>query len=286
MKSWFLNHARILRRSMQVFTLLFLIAIPILNRNGIDALVGTLYSIDLFGWTILDPAMFLQLLMLGEGVTLAIVLGILVPVLLALIAGRVFCSWMCPYNFIAEGLYGLRRRFSRNPRTKGSNPSPRGIWISLAVVFGTIAITGLPLMVFLSMPGLISAELSDIIFGGGLGLELALVGGLLVVDTLFLKRMWCRTLCPVGAILALLRTPFTLKIQSHPRQCVQCDGVKDQLCVKSCPLDLNPRRSHNLYPTCYNCLDCVDTCQHHGGALELTQRPSAKRPKRRTPDGD
>ena len=254
---------------MQVFTLLLLIAIPILNEYGIDAVVGTLYSIDIFGWTIVDPAMLLQVLCLGELFPLVLLLGLLIPLLLALIAGRVFCSWMCPYNLLAEGLYWLKKRLIPSRSSRLRNPSRKYSWISLYVFFFAIVITGVPLIVFASMPGLISARIASILSGEGPGLELVIVGGLLLFDTFFLRRAWCKYLCPVGGLLGLLHNRYSLRVKTQHVTCSHCDARPDRLCHEVCPLELDPRHSKDLYPGCYNCLDCVDTCQQHGGALNL-----------------
>jgi len=267
--TWFQKHSKVLRRSSQIFSLLFLIAIPILNKYGIDAIVGTLYSIDIFGWTIVDPAMLLQVLLLGEGFPWILLLGLLIPAILALLLGRIFCSWMCPYNFFAEGLNCLKKHFFPGSKLRKHNPPRRYSWISLALVFGAIAITGFPLIVFFSMPGLISAEIAGFFSSEALGVELAFVAGLLFLDVFVMRRAWCKYLCPVGGVLSLMRTPFTVHVKAEHTACADCDRKKDQLCRKACPLDLDPRHSKDLYPGCYNCLDCVDTCQRHGGALSL-----------------
>lgn len=270
MSSWFKLHSHTLRRGMQIFTLLFLIAVPILNKYGIDAIVGTLYSIDILGWTIVDPAMLLQVVCLGELFPLVLLLGLLIPVLLALVAGRLFCSWMCPYNLLAEMLYKLKKRIIPVKKRKVRNPSGNYRWISLFTVFGTITLTGLPLIVILSMPGLISARIASFFSGEGPGLELGMISMLLVVDTFLMSRAWCKYLCPVGGLLGLVHNRYSLRVVTQARTCSHCYARKDHVCLQSCPLDLDPRQFKSLYPGCFNCLDCVNTCQQHGGVLNLS----------------
>ncbi len=269
MKNWFLNHSRFLRRSTQIFSLVFLIAIPFLNKQGLNWFIGTLYSIDILSWTIIDPAMVLQMVLLRQPLLWSLVLAILIPVLLVLVLGRVFCSWMCPYNFFAELLYSLRRLLLPRSKMRNHNPTRNPHWAVFAVIFMLIAFTGLPLIVFLSMPGLMTAEVGDLVFGGAIGLELILVGCVLLVDTFFLQRAWCKYLCPVGLTLSLFHTPWTMRVQSRSTACAYCDVAKEHMCNQACPLDLDPRKSKNLYPSCYNCLDCTSSCHQHGGALDV-----------------
>lgn len=276
MMTWFLNHSRLLRRSTQIFSLVFLIAVPFLNKQGHDWFVGTLYSIDILGWTIADPAMILQMILLGQPLLWTLVLAVLIPIILALIFGRIFCSWMCPYNFLAELLYKLRRLVFPREKNRNHNPVRNSQWAILASIFLLILLTGIPLIVFLSMPGLLTAEITDLVFGGDLGLELVLVACVLLLDTFILKRAWCKFLCPVGFTLSLFKTPLTLRVISRSTVCVDCDTKREHTCNQACPLDLNPRISKNLYPGCYNCLDCVCSCHQHGGALDVEIGSSQK----------
>jgi len=270
MKNWFLTRSKAFRRTSQILSLLFLMAMPFLNQQGFDWFVGTLYSIDILGWTIADPAMILQLILLGQPLLWTLVLAVSVPIILALIFGRMFCSWMCPYNFLAELLYKLRRFVFPRKFNRNKNPARNPHWVILGSIFLLIVVTGVPLIVFLSMPGLMTAEMTDLVFGGSLGLELILVASVLFLDTFLYKRVWCKYLCPVGLTLSLFKTPWTLSLISQSTTCAYCDSAKDHTCNQACPLDLNPRISKNLYPSCYNCLDCVNSCHEHGGALDVS----------------
>ena len=76
MKTWFLNHSKVFRRTSQILSFLFLMSIPFLNKQGLDWFVGTLYSIDILGWTIADPAMILQMVLLGQPLLWTLVLAV------------------------------------------------------------------------------------------------------------------------------------------------------------------------------------------------------------------
>jgi len=56
----FYNKLNTYRKAVQLFSLAFLVAVPILVVNGIYSIIGTLYSITIFGVDIVDPAMALQ----------------------------------------------------------------------------------------------------------------------------------------------------------------------------------------------------------------------------------
>lgn len=267
MKGFFLRHSKLLRRTSQFLSLILLFAIPLLNLKEIYILIGSYYSIDIFSYTITDPAMLIQTVLIGGKVTLAFFLSILLPLLIAALGGRLFCSWACPYNAFAELIKKLKNMLSRKSAVRVPHVSNRVMAMVLLAVLLLTFLSDIPLITFLSMPGLISSEIADSVFLGELGLEFAFISLFLVLDVFALKRVWCRYLCPVGALLSLLKNPLTLKIKRRSSMCAACDAQKVGVCHTVCPLDLDPRKEKNLYPSCYNCLDCVNSCQKHGSAL-------------------
>ena len=74
---------------------------------------GTLSSSTVFGITLLDPFAALQTLAASKSLEFAfdLLIGALpVLVVYALIRGRVFCGWVCPVNFLLEGVDFLRKK--------------------------------------------------------------------------------------------------------------------------------------------------------------------------------
>jgi ferredoxin-type protein NapH len=205
---------------------------------------------------------------LNREILFSVLILALIPVIIAFAAGKVFCSWICPYNLIAEWADRLRRRIRPSSvRTQNSNPRTWIYWGILAGIIVIVILTGIPLITFISMPGLISAQTSDLILAGELGIELALVPAVLIIEVFVLERFWCRFACPVGSTLAIFRTPRTLSVSYEGKKCqFQCSGSASRsVCNEACPVQLNPKRS-GLYPYCYNCGACIEACQTHGGS--------------------
>lgn len=269
----FYNKLNFYRKIVQIFPLVFLVAVPILVVNEIYSIIGTLYSITIFGVDIVDPAMALQTTLLSKEFIEVIIIGLLIPALLALIFGKVFCSWMCPFNTLSEYWQSITKRiFSRRARKIKAalpefNPNPWIYWGILLLFFVLTLILDFPLITFLSAPGIISAEISHYIMGMGLGLEIFFVLGIILVEGVIFKRYWCKYVCPVGGVLSVFRTPKTLKITYNESAC-SCAANSDP-CSRSCPLGLSPKMD-NLYPYCYNCGVCIKTCEKTGfGALSF-----------------
>ncbi|MFZ0389197.1 MAG: 4Fe-4S binding protein [Calditrichia bacterium] len=267
-KTWYYHHLTQLRRIMQSAMLVVLIALPLLNKAGVHWLSGTLYSLRTGPVPIADPAMALQTFLLNRAIISELLIAVLLPAVLALALGRVFCSWLCPFDLLAAGLLKFRKPQNRNgdgPRNR--NPRARKYWLVFAALLLLIVISGVPLVVFLSMPGLISSQISDALFWGVIGIEASLIPAALLLEFFSGRRIWCKYICPVGAALALFRSPLTLKVDFQKQRCT-C-SPNHLPCNVACPLHLDPRRA-GIYPYCYNCGDCINRCMGEGRALSFS----------------
>jgi ferredoxin-type protein NapH len=252
------------RRAMQLFVVLFLVAVPLLNLVGVHWVIGSLYSISVFELDIADPVMVLQTTLLTRALYGPLLLAAAIPAVLALAFGRVFCSWMCPYNTLVEwggwvrGKLPLKRRAASRNAAVPANPRPFIYWTVFAVLVVATLAAGLPLLAYLSAPGILSSQLSQGILGFGLGPELALVALLLVAEVALARRFWCKYACPVGAGLSLFRGRRTMRIVRDAERC----GCKPggEACRAVCPLGLAPKQG-DVYPYCFNCGQCLKACE-------------------------
>lgn len=263
----FYNRLNLYRKIVQIFSIAFLVAVPILVVNEIYSIIGNLYSITIFGIDIVDPAMALQTILLSREFIEVLLIGIILPIVLALIFGKVFCSWMCPFNTLSEYWHIITKKIfpAKVKKSKSKlleiNPNPRIYWGILILFLALTLILDFPLITFLSAPGIISAEISHYVMGMGLGLEIFIVLGIIFIEGIIFKRYWCKYVCPVGGVLSVFRTPKTLRI-NHNESICSC-GANAEPRSRSCPLDLSPKRD-NLYPYCYNCGLCIKTCEKTG----------------------
>ena len=270
----FYNKLNTYRKTVQLFSLAFLVAVPILVVNGIYSIIGNLYSITIFGVDIVDPAMALQTTILSRELIEVLIIGIILPVLLALIFGKVFCSWMCPFNTISEYWQKLtaklfRKRYRKiKLQVKDENPNPVIFWSILISFFVLSIILDFPLITFLSAPGIISSEISHFIMGMGFGLELLIVLMIIFIEGILFKRYWCKFICPVGGVLSIFRFKRTMHLHYNSDLC-SC-AARSEPCSYSCPLNLSPK-SKNIYPFCFNCGECIRICEKTGsGALSFS----------------
>ncbi|HMK61918.1 MAG TPA: 4Fe-4S binding protein [Dissulfurispiraceae bacterium] len=253
---------KLLRRITQITVLAILVAMPILNLKGITVLIGSLYSLAIGPLWITDPMSGLQVILATLTVDGTLLLSMLLPVIFSFIFGRAFCGWMCPQNLLSEAADYLRSVFPIDRPLK-LPPSAVPRYVVIAVMLCLTLLMGFPVANLISSPGIISVEISEYLMTGMVGAEVSIVGAILVVEFLIIRRAWCNFICPVGGLLGLFRMPKTLKVvyEKHSDQCIKCGA-----CIKACQLGLNPMGA-KIYPLCHNCGDCITACKRATGKI-------------------
>ena len=107
-----------------------------------DQFQGGFWSITLFGVTFTDPLALAGHLLASGGIHWPLIVGIAAPVVLAILAGRVFCGWISPVNTLLE-LNGRLRDWIE--RRVALQRLPRFVlpgWSRWAVLLGTVGLAG------------------------------------------------------------------------------------------------------------------------------------------------
>lgn len=130
-----------LRRPAQILVLCVLCALPWLNAHGWNAVSGDFFALNLAGVPFADPLSALQLLVAGMLPGPRLWMGALLTLTPALLLGRVFCSWACPYGLLSELAHtsentcaGCKARHARLPGDGDPLPS-RSVWASRRPVY-------------------------------------------------------------------------------------------------------------------------------------------------------
>ncbi len=252
-----------------VFAAMF--AIPVLNLFEIYFVTGTFYALNVGGLGMADPAVILQTIFASGELAPPILGALLFPVLLALLLGRVWCGWMCPYHLLSDGVAWIRSAFrskilrKTEPETLAVPSAFQANFIRYGFLLAGTAVAGaigIPVLNFVSAPGVLSTEAMILVREGAVSVEFGFILLILVVELLLFPRFWCRLFCPTGACLALLRTPFTLRVRGGAKN-PNAPCCKGNLCSPACPMGLAPyREAENLL--CTNCAKCIDACREEG----------------------
>lgn len=76
----------------------------------------------------------------------------------------------------------------------------------------------------------------------------------ILILSVFILRIFCRVLCPLGAIYALLNKIALLHMRHDKEKCKQCSD-----CSKACHIMIEPVKDSNA-PECFRCGKCVNIC--------------------------
>ncbi|MGD0111865.1 MAG: 4Fe-4S binding protein [Armatimonadota bacterium] len=195
-------------------------------------------------------------------------------------AGRLFCGWACPFGLVQDLLYRIRSPKWRLPR--GANALKYALLVVLVIAVpialgGGAQKTGADRVVKQStgaadycalvcpagtleagVPGLVINKKirEDMSWRSWLKLGLlAAVLGLMVVS----RRSFCRTLCPLGAAMALTSRASFLHLSTDQDRCTRC-----MACVSACPTCARTvpdgTRPKEATAECVLCLECVRGC--------------------------
>lgn len=248
----------LLRRASQIGTLAaFAVAA---HFGATQVLRGNLSSSLLFDAVPLtDPFAALQMLLAGHAVTATALTGAaLVLALYALVAGRAFCSWVCPLNLVTDLAAWLNRRH----KLRGVLRLPRTTrWLVLVLSLALSALLGVAAFEWISPIGVLQRM---VIYGLGAGWTV--VAGVFLFDLLVMERGVCGHLCPLGAFYALVGSRPALRVRFDAAACTDCMD-----CHKICPerqvlhpiLPTGPRATWIDAGACTNCGRCVDVCEPH-----------------------
>jgi polyferredoxin len=196
-------------------------------------------------------------------------------VVMSLLLKRAFCSWLCPVGSVSEFLWKSGRRLFR-----GNVILPRWLDIPLRglkylllgfFVFVIGMMSADALVEFMHSPYAVVADVKMLNFFRHMGLTAGVVMLLLVVGSVFIKNLWCRYLCPYGALLGLVSVLSPVKIRRDTEACIACGK-----CARVCPAQLKVDKLVQITSVeCNACMECVAACAS-SHALQFALMPARK----------
>ncbi len=224
-------------------------------RPDLDAFKGTPWSGKVFGYRLSDPLAVVGQSAAAKGFYWPFVLTAFFPVLLTLILGRFFCGWICPATLLYElndNLSSwLRKRDMPVAKYKLNRQIKYGV---LLVGIGMSAAYGGVIFTLFYPPLLIGREISYVVAFGSFSVGIIIFIVTLLFDMFVVRRGFCRTLCPGGALYSLLGKFRLVRIQRNVQSCTDCAK-----CNAVCQFGLDPMHD-SFGMECNNCSACIQAC--------------------------
>ena len=243
----------------------------------------------------LDPLVGLAGMLAARRFVLTMLIGGLITLVLTVVAGRVWCGWLCPLGTMLDWVPAHKpgpKESDLNPRWRQVKYFLLGLIILAAVlgnlslifldpitlIYRTVASAIWPALVAIisgaeqALAGLPVPGLLDVLVKidnylrstvlpmhqpvfGLSGLAVLLFGVVLALNAKR-ARFWCRYLCPLGALLGLVSKVSWLRRATNDR-CIKCAR-----CARACPTGtIDPEKDYASDPSeCIMCLECAPAC--------------------------
>jgi polyferredoxin len=171
-----------------------------------------------------------------------------------------FCSWLCPVGTASEYLWHLGQQFFHR-----SLILPRWLDIPLRslkyillafFLFIVFTLDAAGLQQFLLSPFGIVADVKMLNFFRHIStIGIAVILTLVLLSTM-IQNVWCRFLCPYGALMGIVSLLSPVKIRRDQSACIDCNK-----CNHACPSHLPVAQLLTVRSAeCTGCLSCIAAC--------------------------
>ncbi len=184
-----------------------------------------------------------------------IAIGILVTV--GVLFGTLICGWVCPFGLLQD-------LFAKIPTPKYDLPKFTGYFRYVMLIGAVLLIPyffgeGHPLFICRICPaGAVETAVPNmagqvksgqrIIWPNEIKMTVLV---LFIIAVFFVKRPWCRVLCPLGAIFSLFNRFSAFFLHFNADKCTDC-----KFCHRLCEYGIAPEKSPNDL-SCIRCLECT-----------------------------
>lgn len=191
------------------------------------------------------------------------VIGIIL--LYGLIFGRTICGWLCPVGLFQELAYKIRTpKLKKNNITRLLSYFKYVLLLVLVIIIPIMYSGVLPLPAFckyICPAGIFEGALPLVFHPNNTSNYLAMLGEVFnwkfclfvffFVSAIFIYRVFCRFICPLGALYSFFNKFCMLGVKVNKDACTNCGK-----CIRKCKMDVKRVGDHE----CINCGECISAC--------------------------
>ncbi|MCD8207220.1 MAG: 4Fe-4S binding protein [Bacteroidales bacterium] len=244
---------------------------------------GTLSSMGISFISTICPLGALESMLGGWILIPRAIIILLAIVLIIVLVGKAFCSWLCPIPHVQNLFKGKKRKqleadqrqeaakFSLKNWREGKKPQHRKVNVDsryavLAAALLSTAIFGFPVFCLVCPVGLSFATIITwwrFIQFNELTWGLIIFPAIIVLEVVVLRK-WCGRICPLGALLSLVSSlNKTFRPSVKTDTCLRDTKNADcDVCASACPEHIDPVNDLGERPMteCIKCHNCADSC--------------------------
>ena len=230
---------------------------------------GGPWSMDILGLSMSDPLGALESIVARKHVAKVVAISLIIPLVLTVLLGRIFCSWICPMGLLLEltdKFRGVMKFLELRPRNVQFSRYTKFALLAVGLIGS--AVISIPILGYIYPPAIINREGHDLVFtlfdraeqgtlefsAAGLTWMSLILLGIALFEVFVSRRWWCRYVCPGGAVYSLLGARRPIRVKLIEPKCTRCTD-----CVVVCPMGLNPM-NNAMGMECDNCGECISHC--------------------------
>ncbi len=242
----------------------------------IQILEGDITGSRFVGFHLADPYVSLQVFLARHEFATNLIIGMsTILAFYVFIAGRAFCSWVCPYNLFSEFAERLNAKLVAKGVVKCHDFDPRVRYVFFVAFLLASFVSGFLVFEIVSVTGIVSRF---IIYGYSAAIWWAVL--VFVTEVFYSRRFWCRYVCPIGTLYSLVSRYRAVKISWEADKCDHCHACSD-VCLVPKVLEITKMKKGEVSNLklengkfsiasgdCTLCGRCVDVCHQDALAYE------------------
>lgn len=191
--------------------------------------------------------------------SIILILGVF---LVTMVLGRYFCGFICSFGAMQDLLSALGKLIPFKVKIPEKADKYLKLLKYAVLAFVVIGVWGFSVTGDLIWsPWTVFGMYSSLSAWSSLEYFLTLGGAfllLIIIGSLFIERFFCKYLCPLGALFALVSRTRLNPIKRRSEKCGSC-----KLCTAKCSMSI-PLYKYDEVSSgeCINCLKCTEVCQN------------------------